>query len=43
MNMFERKEEPKVDAETAICEVCGAFLLTAQERILRRCPNHISK
>ena len=43
--MLERKEFPKKEneEETPLCEVCGAVLMTAQERVLRRCARCASQ
>jgi hypothetical protein len=39
--MLEKKEIPfRVEDNIPVCEVCGSVLITAQERVLRRCLNH---
>lgn len=43
IHMLERKEVPSNIDNVSVCEVCGAVLITVQERVLRRCPNHILK
>ena len=42
--MLEKKEFPKKEneEETPLCEVCGAVLMTAQERVSRRCAQCMS-
>ncbi len=39
--MLEKEDSPiKVENDLPLCEVCGSILLTAQERIIKRCVNH---
>lgn len=42
--MLEKEDSPiKIENDIPICEVCGAVLITAQERIIRRCLAHSQK